>query len=86
MRGISQVGDYVHQLMKMVDDVRSTINDVQENVFGDVGIVTCWLERDYLMEGTRQHVSAPTTICFRRQDGSWKIVLFHSIPLPPEAS
>jgi ketosteroid isomerase-like protein len=76
LRAIDDVGDYVRQLTKMVD---STITDVHETVVGDMGMVTCWLEQDYVMEGARQHVSAPTTMCFRRDDGAWKIVLFHSV-------
>ena len=36
------------------------------------------------LEGKQQHVSAPTTLVFRREDGEWKYLLFHLIPLPPE--
>jgi ketosteroid isomerase-like protein len=36
------------------------------------------------MEGKAQHVSAPTTLVLRRQDGEWKLALFHSVPLPEE--
>ena len=84
MRGIKEVSDYIHQLTGMVDNVRSTITDVRETVLGEVGIVTCWLEQDYVMEGAKHHVSAPTTICLQREDGLWKIALFHSLPLPQE--
>jgi len=69
MRGIKEVGDYLRQLTKMVDDLRSTIIDVHETILGEVGIVTCWLEQDYVMEGAKHHVSAPTTICLQREDG-----------------
>jgi len=82
MRGLDEVGDFVRQMVTMVSDVRSSINDVNETVIGDVGIVTCWLEQDYVIDGTPQHVSAPTTLLFRREDGAWKILLFHSLPLP----
>ena len=84
MRGLDEVGGYIRQLLTMVNDIRSSVNDVHETVFGDAGFVTCWLEQDYVMEGTRQHISAPTTMLFRREDGAWKIVLFHSLPLPAE--
>jgi ketosteroid isomerase-like protein len=46
--------------------------------------LTCWLNQDYTLEGSAQHVSAPTTIVFRRVDGEWKLALFHSIPLPEQ--
>jgi ketosteroid isomerase-like protein len=86
MRGIGEVGDYIRELASMVEGVRSTISDVHETAWDDAGILTCWLEQDYTLKAARQHVSAPTTLVFRREDGAWKIVLFQSIPLPPEGS
>lgn len=68
--------------MTAVDDVNSELRDVRETVFGDAGVVTCWLEQDYTLEGKRQHISALTTVVLRRADDGWKMVLFHSIPLP----
>jgi ketosteroid isomerase-like protein len=70
--------------VKMVGDVHTTISDVHEPGLGDIGLMTCWIEQDYTLEGKRQHVSAPTTLAFRRESGEWKILLFHSVPLPPE--
>jgi ketosteroid isomerase-like protein len=84
VRGIDDVSVYIRGLMNMVDDVRSSIDNVHETVLGDAGTVTCWLEQDYVLEGTPQHVSAPTTVGFRRDGAAWKVNLFHSIPLPPE--
>jgi ketosteroid isomerase-like protein len=34
------------------------------------------------MDGSAQQVSAPTTLVYRHEDGSWKLAVFHSIPLP----
>jgi ketosteroid isomerase-like protein len=84
MRGIDEFGTYIRQLVKMVDDVHTTISDGHETVQGDMGLMTCWMEQDYTLEGKPQHVSAPTTVAFRRESGAWKILLFHSVPLPPE--
>jgi len=84
MRGTDELGAYTRQLVKMVGDVHTTISDVHETVLGDIGLMTCWIEQDYTLEGKRQHVSAPTTLAFRRESGEWKILLFHSVPLPPE--
>lgn len=81
LRGRDALEEYLGGLMTMVDDVRSELHDVQETVLAEVGILTCWLEQDYVLEGERQHVSAPTTVVLRRGDDSWNIVLFHSIPL-----
>ena len=60
------------------------IRDPEERVWGDVGVLTCWLEQSYTMDGSAQQVSAPTTLVFRQEGGAWKIALFHSIPLPEQ--
>src|ERR1700694_1229095 len=82
-RGIDALGSYFRQAIGMVDDIHSTLNDVHESVQGDIGFVTCWLEQDYTLEGKRTHVSAPTTVAFRRDSDGWKVLLIHTVPLPP---
>lgn len=82
LRGADELADYLGGLMTKVEDVDTDLGDVRESIFGETGVLTCWLEQDYTLEGTRQHVSAPTTILFRRREDSWKMALFHSIPLP----
>ena len=83
LRGVGEVGDYLRGVVKQIEAVRSTINNVREVIWGEAGVLTCWLEQDYTLEGRKQHVSAPTTVVFRRDHGAWKMVLFESIPLPP---
>jgi ketosteroid isomerase-like protein len=83
MRGKDAIGKYFRETIGMVQDIHSTINDVHETVSGDIGFTTCWLEQDYTFEGQRTHVSAPTTVAFRREGGGWKVLLIHTIPLPP---
>lgn len=85
MRDKGEVTGYVGQLMQMVTDVHSDISDVHETEWGDTGVVTLWLEQDYTLEGERAHISAPTTCVMRRENGEWKIAVFHSIPLPAES-
>ena len=84
MRGIDELAAYLRQLLNTVEEVRTTISDAHEIVQGDVGLLTCWIEQDYILEGKQTHVSAPTTVAFRRESGAWKILLFHSVPLPPD--
>jgi ketosteroid isomerase-like protein len=84
MRGKDALGKYFRDTITMVDDIHSTINDVHESVSGDIGFITCWLDQDYTLEGKRTHVSAPTTLAFRREGGGWKVLLIHTVPLPPE--
>ncbi|TMF82547.1 MAG: hypothetical protein E6I11_13735 [Chloroflexi bacterium] len=83
MRGINELGTYIRDLLKMVEDVHTSISNVHETLQGDIGILTCWIEQDYTLDRKRIHVSAPTTVAFRRESGAWKVVLFHSVPLPP---
>jgi SnoaL-like domain len=85
MRGKNELGAYVQQAMGMLSDVHSEMRDVHERVWGDSGVLTCWLEQDYTMEGDRKHISAPTTVVLRRDGGSWQIELLLSLPLPEES-
>lgn len=85
MRDENELGSYVGQLMGMVSDAHSEVQDVHERIWGDCGVLTCWLEQDYTFEGDRKHVSAPTTVVLRRVGGAWKVELFHSLPLPEES-
>ena len=82
MRGRNELEGYLRQLTSAVADVHTEIRDPEERVWGDVGVLTCWLEQSYTMDGSAQQVSAPTTLVFRQEGGAWKIALFHSIPLP----
>jgi len=84
LRGIDVIDSYLQQMVGMVGEIHSTISDIHETVQGDLGLVTCWLEQDYTLEGRPTHSSAPTTIAFRRESGGWKALLFHSVTLPPE--
>jgi uncharacterized protein (TIGR02246 family) len=82
LRGSSQVGEYIGHLVGAVRDVDSQMLDVQEQQWGDCGVVTFWLEQTYTYEEQPAQVSAPTTVVLRREDDQWKVALFHSIPLP----
>jgi ketosteroid isomerase-like protein len=57
------------------------LRDVTEYVWDDTGLLTCWFEQRYILDGAEQQISAPTTIVFRRTAGEWKLALFHSVPL-----
>lgn len=66
-----------------VTDVRSTMSDIHERVWGDTAVATFWAEQDYKLEGNPVHVSVPMTVLFRNE-GGWKIVLVSAVPLPTE--
>ena len=85
LRGRGDVDNYFRELMPAVSYVETRLRDVEERIWGDTGLLTCWIDQDYTMHGTQQHISAPTTLILRRDGGVWKLVLWHSIPLPEEA-
>lgn len=86
LRGQDAVTDYFRELQGQVSDVRTELRDIDETIYGDTGIATCWLDQDYSMGGERMHVSAPTTFVLHREHGEWRVALVHSIPLPEQAT
>lgn len=82
MRGREALEKYIRGLATQLGDVRSELSDVHEVIWNDIGLVTFWLEQDYTLEGERRHISAPGSAMLRREDGKWKVVVFHSVPLP----
>ena len=84
-RGRAAVEGYLSQLEESVSDVHSQMSDIQETVWGDVGLVTFVLNQTYKMEGLEQSISAPTSIVLRRQNGDWKVALIHTVPIPEAA-
>ena len=84
IRGRDEIGAYLRQLTSAVSEIRTELRDSDERIWDDTGLYTCWIDQAYTMDGEAQHVSAPTTIVFRREGGEWKLALFHSIPLPEQ--
>jgi ketosteroid isomerase-like protein len=84
MRGRGELEGYLRQLTDAVSDIRTEFRDVQERVWGDTGALTGWIDQSYTMDGASQQVSAPTTLVYRREGGTWKLAVFHSIPLPEQ--
>jgi len=82
IRGREALERYLRGLLAQVKDVSSEIRDFHEVMLGDVGLATFWLEQDYTLGGESHHISAPSSAVLRRENGSWRIVTFHSIPLP----
>jgi len=82
MRGRDAMAAYIRGMLSQVKDVKSEIRDFHEVIVGDIGLATFWLEQEYTLGGEKHQVSAPSSAVLRLEDGEWKIVLFHSIPLP----
>jgi ketosteroid isomerase-like protein len=85
VRGRSAMNGYLSQLKDSVSDLHSEMTHVQENAWGDTGLVTFTLDQTYTLEGQRQQICAPTSVVFQRRDNEWKIMLIHTVPLPDQA-
>lgn len=84
LRGSDDIAKYFVELGSALSEVRSELKDFHAVTSRDSALATLWLEQNYVLNGQAQHVSAPTTIALRREGGSWKVALIHSIPLPAE--
>ena len=84
LRGNDELRSYLAGLVAAVSVVHTELRGAEERVWGDTGLLTCWMEQNYTMDGNPQQISAPTTLVFRREGGEWKLALFHSIPLPEQ--
>ncbi len=84
LRGGDDIAKYFVELGSALTEVRSELTDVHTVTSGDSALATLWLEQSYVLNGQAQYVSAPTTIALRREGGSWRVALIHSVPLPPE--
>jgi len=84
LRGHGAVAGYLRELATQVSDIHTTLRDLNERIWGEVGVVTCWLDQTYTFGGEVVRISAPTTLLFRSDAGQWKLALFHSVPLPEQ--
>ena len=84
LRDPDLIADYFRKLKPMLSDVRSSLSDIRESVWGDAGLVTLWLDQSYVLNGTPHQIAAPTSVLFRKEGGDWKIALIHSVALPED--
>lgn len=85
MRGRDSLKGYFDQLQTMgLTGVKSALSDLHTKTWGDVGVVTCFLEQRYTAEGQPTVIHAPTTILAKREGGEWKVTLVHAVPLPED--
>ena len=85
MRGKGELTSYFEEMRPLLSNIKSSLSDVQAVTWGDAGVVTCWLEQTYNLEGRTDSISAPTTFVFRREGEQWRVALIHSIPQAEEA-
>ena len=71
----------IEGMMTTVSDIKSEVSDLNLISSSDMAIVTCTLNQSYTFEGKSISIVAPTTIAFRLENGAWKAVLLHTVPL-----
>ena len=71
----------IEGMMTSVSDIKSEVSDLNLISSSEMAIVTCTLNQSYTFEGKSISIVAPTTIAFRLENGAWKAVLLHTVPL-----
>jgi ketosteroid isomerase-like protein len=84
LRGRRALEGYLRKIGDEVSNIKSSLHDIHTSELGAVGIITFVLEQDYDLGGKAVHIQAPTTIVARRESEGWRVVLFHSVPIPAE--
>jgi len=84
LRGRAAMETYLQSLGEQVSNVRSTLSDIHTTELGDAGVITFVLDQEYDIGGQHASIHAPTSLVARRQDGAWRLVLLHSVPLAEE--
>lgn len=81
LRGRSALQAYFAENLPRVDNIHSTMDDVEVRRWGDVEMETFLLRQSYVFDGTQYGIEAPTTMVWRRDGDTWKLALEHSVPL-----
>ncbi len=79
-RGKANVVAALTPLFSMVNSIKSVLSDLHATVSNDIAVVTCMLDQSYVLEGKVTTIVAPTTCVLRRDAGTWKFILIHSLP------
>jgi ketosteroid isomerase-like protein len=83
-RGLGEVGAHLSALESSLQRWGSQLSDMHVQEYGDIAIATYQVEEKYSFQGVDYVDIAPTSMVLRRVDGEWRIVLFQSVPMPPE--
>lgn len=83
LRGRAALEEYFAENLPRITEIHSRIDEAEERRWGDLVVETFVLRQSYIYDGTRSDIEAPTTMIWRRENGTWKLTLMHSIPLPP---
>lgn len=80
--GKEELSEYVRALLRDMSDLTSQLSSIHEDIVGDAAFVTAILEQSYVLDGVAQSIVVPASFGLRRDDGTWRVCLFHATPLP----
>jgi len=80
-RGRAAVEKTFESIAEAVSNIKSEVSDFNVVSAGDAAVVTCVLHQSYDYQGQSVSIVAPTTSVFRNENGTWKFVLIHSLPV-----
>jgi len=85
LRGRAEVEVYLLKTLAATETVQSQLGDIHCQQQGETAWITAWLEQTYTFDSKQQNITAPTTAVLQLEDGKWKVVLLHALPLAAEA-
>jgi hypothetical protein len=85
LRGRAEVGTYLLQTLAATEAVQSKLGDIHCKQQGETAWITAWLDQNYTFGGKQHSITAPTTAVLQLEEGRWKLVLLHALPLAAEA-
>ncbi len=82
LRGSAEVAAQLHGILAATSFVESRLSDLHSRPLGsDAVLVTGWLDQSYRLDGQDQTISAPLSACLEHQQGSWRLISLHAVPL-----
>jgi ketosteroid isomerase-like protein len=82
LRGSAEVAAQFQATLAATSFVESRLSDLHSRPQGsDAVLVTGWLDQSYCLNGQDETISAPLSACLERQQGSWRLVSLHAVPL-----
>jgi ketosteroid isomerase-like protein len=67
--------------LQVVSDIHSKVSEFYTVMTDETALLTCLLTQTYIFHGNPVSLVAPTTVAFRRENGEWKVILLHSLPV-----
>ena len=82
LKGHDEVADQLRTMLAATSSVNSRLSDLHSRPLGnDAVLVTGWLDQRYCLDGQDQTITAPLSACLEAEQGAWRLVSLHAVPL-----